>query len=131
MINKINRQIENINASLQWIKAHKPEHYAQRFPQLVQQRCQLRRMAAAEEEFPAIAAYGESQRGKSYVMSNVLQKDGKPFTITANGRKINFIERINPPTVNTEATGVVTRFTSFLKNPGLYNAQYPVLMKVL
>lgn len=131
MLQDILTQIENIDEAIRWFKQNEPGQYEQRFFQLVTERSRLRRMATAEDENPAIAAYGESQKGKSYVMSNLLQKDGRPFTVEADGREYNFIEEINPPTTNTEATGVVTRFSSFQRHPERYRADHPVYVKLL
>ena len=129
MIQKILSQIENINMSIAWVKKNKPNDYDQKFLQLIEERRKLRRLAIAQQDNPAIAAYGESQVGKSYMMNCILQKDGKPFLIEANGQKYNFIEEMNPKTKNTEATGVVTRFTSFNHSPQRYSAKYPIMMR--
>ena len=140
MATDINKQIENINHSLKWIKNHRPEHYEQRFLQLVEERRKLRKMADASLDNPAIAAYGKSQVGKSYLMSNMLQQqvtgsDGKisikPFEVEADGKRYNFIDEMNPITKDTEATGVVTRFSSFSRDPERFSKQFPVLMKSL
>lgn len=127
----IQNQINNINEALAWIKANKSDHFEQRFLQLVLERCRLRKIAATELENPAIAAYGESQKGKSYVITNLLSDNGSPFTIKADGREYDFVKEINPITNNVEATGVVTRFTTFNRAPERYNPQYPVLIKLL
>ena len=131
MAKDIAKQIENINKSLSWIKKHRPEHYDQRFLQLVEERRKLRRIAESEQDNPAIAAYGVSQVGKSYLMNCMLQKNGKPFMLEANGTSYNFIEEMNPKTDNTEATGVVTRFTSFSKSKDRYSKEYPIMMRCL
>lgn len=131
LLQDIRQQIDNIDKALDWLRANVPDQYEQRFLQLVRQRGKLRRLAAAEEENPGIAAYGESQKGKSYITSNLLQRNGEPFKVKANGREYDFIERINPPTINTEATGVVTRFSAFRRHPERYKADYPVYIKLL
>lgn len=131
MKNSIKTQINIINDALAWIKANKPDQYEQRFLQLVSERCRLRKLAATELENPAIAAYGESQKGKSYVITNLLSDNGKPFTVkTPQGEK-DFVKEINPITNNVEATGVVTRFTTFAAEPSKYNPDFPVLIKLL
>ena len=131
MIQKITTQIGVINDALAWIKRNKPEHYEQRFMQLVEERRKLRKLALAERENPAIAAYGKSQAGKSYLMSNILQKDGQPFLVTIDGKSYNFINEMNPITKNTEATGVVTRFSSFKRNAERFSERFPIMMKAL
>lgn len=127
----INNHIENINNSLRWIKTHQPEHYEKRFLQLVEERRKLRKIADAAENNPAVAAYGVSQVGKSYLMNCMLQKNGKPFLLQTKERTYNFIEEMNPKTDNTEATGVVTRFSSFNSRPELYSEEYPIMMRCL
>ncbi len=131
MKKSIQTQINNINDALAWLKVNKPEQYEQRFLQLVGERCRLRKLAATELENPAIAAYGESQKGKSYVITNLLSDNGKPFTVKTPEREYDFVKEINPITNNVEATGVVTRFTTFGNEPGRYNAEYPVMIKLL
>lgn len=131
MLDKILNQIDVINESLKWIRNNKPEQYEPRFLQLVEERRKLRKMADAERENPAIAAYGESQVGKSYLMSNILQREGKPFLVSVNGHDYDFIEEMNPITHDTEATGVVTRFSSYARNEKLYSDVHPIMMKTL
>lgn len=131
MEQNINNLIDNINDSLAWIKKYKPSDYEQKFFSLIEERRKLGIIKTACKDNPAIAAYGVSQVGKSYLINTILQKDGKPFTLEANGKQYNFIEEMNPKTKNTEATGVVTRFTSFRKNPERYSTEYPILMRCL
>lgn len=131
MIQKINAQIEAINSALTWIKRNKPEHYKQRFMQLVEERRKLRKIAMAVANNPGIAAFGKSQVGKSYLMSSILQEKGKPFKVRANDTEYDFIGKINPIGDNVEATGVVTRFSSFKRTPEKYSSKYPVLLKPL
>lgn len=127
----ITSQINTINDAITWIRTNRPEQFEQRFLQLVEQRSRLRKIAAAQMQNPAIAAYGESQKGKSYVITNLLSDNGAPFTVKAPDRDYDFVKEINPITNNVEATGVVTRFTTFADNPGRYCADYPVLVKLL
>ncbi len=139
------QQIENINNSLKWIQKHKPEDYGQRFLQLVEERRKLKKIAEAEKEKPSIAAYGESQMGKSYLIGNLLQKQKfldsdkdkaiiYPFMVLSEqDEAINFVDRINPIGNKKEATGVVTRFTPFNTETGAkrYNKEHPVIVKLL
>lgn len=131
-IEDIQGKIRLIDDSLSAIRQHKVEQYETRFRPLVMQKCRLRKMLAAAANNPAIAAYGESQKGKSYLMNNLLQLEGRPFMVRAAGQEYNFVDSINPPGEGREATGVVTRFTSF-KGEGqesMYSPQYPVLVKL-
>lgn len=131
MINDITNQIRNINEAIEWIRVNRPDHYEQRFLQLVSERSRLRKIAATDLENPAIAAYGESQKGKSYVVTNLLSDNGSPFTVKSPDGEYDFVKEINPITNNVEATGIVTRFTTFSSAPERYSPQYPVLVKLL
>ena len=77
-------------------------------------RRKLKRIYAALEENCSAAAYGESQVGKSYLMSSLLSSPNSPFVITNAGKSYSFIDDINPSGGNNakiESTGVITRFT--------------------
>lgn len=129
----IQQQKENINKSLQWIKDYNPDHFEQRFIELVGLRCKLRKIEEAKREKPAIAAFGESQKGKSYLIGNLLQKKGSQFEVKdENGNMVNFVDRVNPIGDNKEATGVVTRFTPFNDegNEKRYCAKHPIIVKL-
>ena len=132
MITKIKDQIENINKSLEWIKNNKPADYNQKFIQLIELRRYLRRVLTASYNNPGIAAFGKSQVGKSYLISCLLQDNGKPFMVKAGDDFYNFVYKINPPSDNgggKESTGVITRFSAFNRDPKRYSGQYPVLVK--
>lgn len=61
---------------------------------------------------PSVAAYGESQMGKSYLISAMLSDPDVPFCISDGANTYDFIKEINPSEDNAsiEATGLVTRF---------------------
>lgn len=127
MGDKIQNQINLINEGLDWIKQHHPEHYENQYLHLIDERRKLRRIQDVESDNPAIAAYGVSQVGKSYLMNGMLQKGSEPFMV----KGYNFVEEMNPKTDNSEATGVVTRFTSFSRDKSKYSDEYPILMRTL
>ena len=132
MESKTLKQIENINNCLKWVKDFKPEDYPQRFLQLVNNRKILRCIAEAEENNPGIAAFGKSQVGKSYLISCLLQDNGKPFLVYSGDKAYDFVFQINPPSEEgggRESTGVVSRFSSFKRRPDDYNRDLPVLVK--
>ena len=77
-------------------------------------RRKLRRINDALSENCSAAAYGETQVGKSYLMSSLLSTPDAPFEIENNGNRYSFIDKINPSGGNNtkhESTGVITRFT--------------------
>lgn len=132
MIKTIEQLNDAINSTLAWIKVHKPEYYEQKFMQLIPERCRLNTIKMACQENPAVAAYGESQKGKSYLIGNLLQNGGKAFKVrNTDGDEIDFVKNINPIGRGREATGVVTRFSAFgAGNEDRYFKEHPVLMKL-
>lgn len=133
MVKEIIDKVGVINRSLDWIKDNRPKEYDQKFIMLVDERRKLRRIQRAAAENPAIAAFGESQKGKSYLMGNLLQNNGAPFMVKsgAGNEEVNFVQSINPIGDKKEATGVVTRFTTFGNDPSRYNREHPVIVKLL
>ena len=59
-------------------------------------RRKLRRINDALSENCSAAAYGETQVGKSYLMSSLLSTPDAPFEIENNGNRYSFIDKINP-----------------------------------
>lgn len=131
MVQEISKQIDNVDKALAWIKINKADDYQVKFLDLVEQRRRLKMVKRAASDNPAIAAFGKSQVGKSYLMSCILQNKGKAFKVCTNGNEYDFIKEINPIGDSKEATGVVTRFSSFKRQTGLYDTSYPVLIKCL
>ena len=112
MIQDINKHIALIDGSIAWAK----EYGKESFPSEVfkEYRRKLRRIHSALEENCSAAAYGESQVGKSYLMSSLLSSPNSPFVITNAGKSYSFIDDLNPSGGNNskiESTGVITRFT--------------------
>lgn len=141
MDSRVSEQIENINRSLEWIRKYHPEDYEVKFVNLARKRSELQTVKEAAETNPAIAAFGKSQVGKSYMMSCILQKSAvgeggrlttEIFMVEANGKRYDFIKEINPIGDDKEATGVVTRFSSLKKYHDVeYRPEYPVIVKCL
>lgn len=77
---------------------------------------QLLDIRSASKENCSVAAFGESQMGKSYLVSAMLSDPGTPFSVKGGDKIYNFIDEINPSAPNSavEATGVVTRFSSLI-----------------
>ncbi|MBK6353098.1 MAG: hypothetical protein IPF46_06775 [Saprospiraceae bacterium] len=68
------------------------------------------------EDNPAAAMFGESQAGKSYLVSSLLSEEGIPFEIfDGTGEGYNFKDKINPYGNEHESTSVVTRFSTKYK----------------
>ena len=68
------------------------------------------RLREATERPPAVAVFGASQAGKSYLVSRFAISPGATLRIDFEGTDLDFLLDINPPG-GQEATGLVTRFT--------------------
>ena len=129
----LDRDIQIINEGLEWLRKNKPEQYEQVFFQIIDGRRRLRRQLEALKENPAVGAFGESQTGKSYQINTLLNRADKPFLIKSTDypEGVGFVDKINPIGDDREATGVVTRMSSFRKCPERYKRDYPVIVKLL
>lgn len=123
--------IKLCNDAIDWVAKYKPDQLDQRFLEIVEQRRILKQIQSTMSDNPAIAAYGKSQVGKSYLMSNLLQDKGNPFIVKSDGKEYDFINQMNPRTQKTEATGVVTRFSSFESCPDRFKEEHPIMMRAL
>lgn len=81
---------------------------------LINLRREFKRVRYAVSEPCSTAAFGESQMGKSYLVSAMLSTPSAPFAVTDGAQTYDFISEINPsrPNSTIEATGVITRFTT-------------------
>ncbi|MBR5117052.1 MAG: hypothetical protein IK100_00230 [Muribaculaceae bacterium] len=110
----INQYLHIVEKAISW-QSNVPDSERQNYlEQLVNLRRAFKKIQFAADERCSTAAFGESQMGKSYLVSALMSDPGKPFTVTDGRREYNFIDEINPsnPNSRVEATGVVTRFTS-------------------
>lgn len=131
LIKNVTEQINSIDNFIHWADSHLQESRREEtFKNLVNVRRQLKRLRFSLESNPAIAAFGESQKGKSYVISSLLARKGQQFMVLdpKTGEEYNFVEKFNPITNDTEATGVATRFTKEYIVP---DNNYPIKVKVL
>lgn len=109
----IDKQIDIINQAIAWSE----KHSVSTFPteELKELRRQTKQIKSALEENCSVAAFGESQVGKSYLINSLLSSPEIPFVIENEGVNYSFIDSINSSGGNisqTETTGVITRFTA-------------------
>ena len=125
MERKIQKQLEIIEKSNAWIKSSlEGEKQKNAYRNMVNCRRKLNKKKFALEGNPAAAMYGESQVGKSYLISSLLSEEGKPFSIIDENNVVyNFIEEINPPGGGSESTSLVSRFSTGYKP---VNPKFPV-----
>src|SRR5690606_32420705 len=115
---------------LRWVQDSLEDEKKQRaYQDLREFRRQLKRKRNSIESIPAAAAYGESQVGKSYLMSSLLSRKGEPFTIQdQDGTLYNFKNDINPIGKGVKSTSVVTRFTV---NEEIEYPNFPIIANLL
>ncbi|OQP39818.1 hypothetical protein A4H97_16485 [Niastella yeongjuensis] len=130
MKNTIHLHLEKLQKSIDWVNGNlNGEKKKLSYSRLVTNRGKLKKIADAMGENPAAAVYGESQVGKSYLVSGLLSTPEQRFCVSdANGRNYDFINEINPIGGQKEATGLVTRFSLHHKS---LNNQYPIKIKIL
>ncbi len=108
------KRIDTIQQSLRW-KGNVPTTEQLTFQErLINLRREYKKIKFALDERPSVAAFGESQMGKSYLVSAMLSSPNVPFRVTDGTTSYHFIDEINPSSPNStiEATGVITRFTT-------------------
>lgn len=131
LIQNVTNQITFINNFIKWSDGYLQQgRKEETFKKLVNVRRQLKRLLFSLESNPAIAAFGESQKGKSYVISSLLARKGQQlvFVDPKTNETYNFVEQFNPIGRDVEATGVATRFTCKYDVP---DVDFPVMVKIL
>src|SRR5262245_15893629 len=98
-----------------WLKgaAETSPTVGQQAPSLISElqkvRNQSRKLARAARRRMCVGVFGPSQAGKSYLVSILASRDGRPMQARFGDKSYDFLREINPPG-NRESTGLVTRF---------------------
>ena len=80
---------------------------------------------------PGIGLFGESQAGKSYLVS-AMASNGEHRLITRLGQEsYDFVQKINPQGSGKESTGLVTRFSMYGDRDEEADPEYPVRLTFL
>ena len=113
MKQRIEQLLPIISQSLALEKDLKASEQAVWHRPLVEIQRELEYIRFAAQENCSVAVFGESQMGKSLLISSMLSEPGKPYHVSCGGQQYNFKDKINPslPGSSQEATGVITRFT--------------------
>ena len=127
---EINKHLDCVEESIKWINNNLVgDKKEQTYSKLVDQRRELNKIKYALSDNPAAAIYGESQKGKSYLVSSLLSSPNQPFNvIDAKGNNYDFKLDINPIGQDKESTSVVTRFSI---NYNWINEDFPVKIQLL
>lgn len=112
MQEKIDTQLSVIQQYVDWTRdAFDKKKSKDASAKMADYRRTLKRKKFFSTANPAAAIYGESQVGKSYLISSLLSNAGQPFSVKDH----NFIEEINPIGGGSESTSLVSRFSSKYK----------------
>ena len=130
MKQNIQKQLALVEKSNAWIRTYLDgEKQKTAYRSMVNFRRKLSKKKFALESNPAAAMYGESQAGKSYLVSALLSETGKPFEIyDGKENRFDFKNQINPRGNEMESTSVITRFSTKYK---WINQDYPIIAKLL
>ena len=82
LIQNVSNQISTINNFISWVDANlEDSRREETFKKLVNIRRHLKRLRFSLGSKPSIAAFGESQKGKSYVISSLLARKGQQYMV--------------------------------------------------
>lgn len=112
MINDIKSNLDIIEQSLLLADDYNKTSFKK--GQFKTYRRQLKKIKFSLEENCSIAAYGQSQVGKSYLINSLLSSSKEQFFIENNGTSYSFLKDINCSALKTsevESTGLITRFS--------------------
>lgn len=130
MEQKILKQLQLIDKATEWIRnSLEGDKQKNAYRNILDFRRQLKKKKFAIVGNPAAAMYGESQAGKSYLVSALLSVEGRPFKILdGHNNEFDFKTQINPRGNEMESTSVVTRFSANYKS---IDPDYPIISKLL
>jgi hypothetical protein len=110
---KVKQVIED---SMKWVTANvEKDKRAVTIYNLKKLRREANRYENALPRRPSVAIFGQSQVGKSYLVSNLAKTPEAQslfVKVPDTGEDVDFIASINPPGGGKEATGLVSRFTT-------------------
>lgn len=79
---------------------------------LRQSRREFRRLKRAATRPMCVAVFGPSQVGKSYLINSLSRREGKAISVRFGDQEFDFLRDLNPEGNASEATGLVSRFTT-------------------
>lgn len=125
----LKNQIEFVESAQKWIvEALNGERQKNAYRYLADCHRKLSKKKYSLEGNPAAALYGESQAGKSYLVSSLLSDNGNFMVVDGHDNKYNFKDEINPKGDERESTSVVTRFSTREK---FIDKDFPVICRLL
>ena len=112
-----NEIVDNTEDALEWLQKNKNNQYLKDEYEsldagLSEYREYAKRMYDNCGRVNSVGIFGESQAGKSFLVSTLISDKNGNSTIQLGNRKLDFIRDINPQGSGKESTGVVTRFST-------------------
>ena len=130
--NKLKHQLDTLDQIVDWVENNlQATEQTEYFKYLVERRRMMKRILHTLTVNPTIAAYGESQKGKSYIIASLLRRgnDNKEVMVKdENGNYLDFITHFNLKTKDQESTGVITRFTT---DPVSEDDKHPIKLRIM
>ena len=114
-----------------WLERNR--HLAGADAETIRQDCvrmedELARLGKATGSRMCVGVFGQSQAGKSYLVSSLASRAGDALAIKAGSNTLQFIGEVNPIESNSESTGIVTRFTV---KDSVQEDNFPIELKFL
>ncbi len=131
LVQDIDDSLEGLKNGIEWTNTYlKAERKINSYKKMVNIRREYKKIRYALQQNPSAALYGVSQVGKSYLANIMLSKPGNNFIVKdyKNNIEYDYLEQINPKGGGTEATAVVTRFSTNIQIP---NEDFPVMIKIM
>jgi len=109
--------VANTSDALNWLKKNRDNQnlkseYDSYESGLSEQLEYAKRMRDNCRKINSVGIFGESQAGKSFLVSTLISDINGNSTIQLGDKKLDFIRDINPQGSGKESTGVVTRFST-------------------
>lgn len=106
--------LSSIEHSLEWadpdmMPAAELQNFAR---ELRQSRREFMRLKRAATRPMCVAVFGPSQVGKSYLINSLSRREGKAISVRFGEQEFDFLKELNPEGNQSEATGLVSRFTT-------------------
>ncbi len=113
LVNRIKAEQQVAQKAIDWVSLHlQAESVDKVRDDILSSGVKMRHINRALHCQPAAAIFGESQVGKSYLVSNLLKNTSDVFNVKNPGDgEVNFLSDLNPMGGGAESTSLITRFT--------------------
>lgn len=113
--------VSNIEGAIDWVTNHVSEDDGKVSleRELKEKHRLAERLVSSSKNKPAVAIFGASQAGKSYLVSNICRSSpSDAMQVKLGSETVDFLRELDPAN-KVESTGAVTRFTSEVLSRGV------------